>query len=65
MSNEDIFKIAIECGLANNDLSKNGKLVTDYGDATESILEFAAIIQKKECSEWMTLIRNKFLAKKC
>lgn len=41
MTDDEIKALALECGLCDKDLSGDGDLMTDYGDATASVLGFA------------------------
>ena len=45
MTRDDIIKLAREAGLTDPDL---GECVTDYGNATESVLRFAALVAQAE-----------------
>lgn len=42
MRDEEIIKLAIECGIGDKDLSEDGSVVSDYGDITENVIEFSA-----------------------
>jgi hypothetical protein len=51
MNREDIIRMAREAGLIDPDL---GECVTDYGDATDSIRRFAALVtaaEREACAE--------------
>lgn len=46
MNKDDIRRIALESGVCDPALSTDDQLVTDYGDATESINKFAQMIEE-------------------
>lgn len=45
MNHQDVIDMAEESGLTDKDL---GPGMTDYGDSTEQILKFAALVAEKE-----------------
>ena len=57
MTREEIIRLAREAGLIDPDL---GECVTDFGDATDSILRFSALVAAAEreacaklCDGWL------------
>jgi hypothetical protein len=45
MKIEDIFNMAIESKVADESLSSEDCLMTDYGNSTEDIIKFARLIE--------------------
>jgi hypothetical protein len=43
-------RLALQAGLLDPDLSKNGGMMTDYGESSDSILEFVRLIGE-ECAK--------------
>ena len=44
MRKEEIWQMALASGLCDADLSSDEQVCTDYGDATEAVEKFAAMI---------------------
>ena len=65
MDKKEIWKMALVSGICDADLSDDIQRVTDYGDATEEIESFAALIEEsvredcaKACDEVALLMRR-------
>ncbi len=55
MNRQEIIAMAEECDLTDKDL---GQGMTDYGNATEAILKFAALVAAKEREECALLFNQ-------
>ena len=44
MEKKEIWQMALASGLCDADLSSDEQVVTDYGDATEAVEKFAALV---------------------
>lgn len=54
MEKEEIWQMAHESGLCDEDLSSEDQLMTDYGDSTASVFAFAEMVESKtrrECAD--------------
>jgi hypothetical protein len=54
MTKDELFALAIECGIADKDLSSDRQLVSDHGSCTEEVARFARAIAErcaKECEQ--------------
>ncbi len=54
MKKEDIWKMALDSGLCDPDLSRSDQICTDYGDATDAVEKFVAMVasaEREECAD--------------